>query len=91
MHINHELKNIISNCDGKFICVCGVWSHPVSREADVLSQAADVHFLLGLTDRTTRKVFIEYLLGRALLAGALLARVLLAGALMALAFSCWSQ
>ena len=38
----------------------------VSREANVLSWTADVHFHLGLTDRITRKVSVGYLLDRVL-------------------------
>ena len=59
MLVNHELMNIISYCDGMSICVCGVCNHLVSREANVLSRAADVRFRLGLTDRTvTGKVYV---------------------------------
>ena len=84
--------NTISDCDGMFICVCYMYSLPVSHEANVLSWAAALRSHSGSTDRNARKVSIEYLVGRALLAGvfALLvgdimagARAVLAGAKMA--------
>ena len=59
--------NIISYCDGKFICICGVCNPPVSHKANVLSRADAVHFHLGLTDRIAGKVSIGYLLGRDIL------------------------
>ena len=34
--INHELMNIVSYCDGKFICICGICNPPVSHGANAL-------------------------------------------------------
>ena len=58
MHINHELMNIVSYCCGEFLYVYVICNLLVSREVNVLSWAADVHFHLGLTDRISRKVSI---------------------------------
>ena len=57
---------LLSYCDGIFICVCGLCNPPVSREASVLSRAAAAHFRLRVTNIIAGKVFIGYLLGRAL-------------------------
>ena len=66
MLINHELMDIISYCSSGSIHVCCMCNPPVSREANVLIQAADVCFRLGLMEIITGKVSVGYLLGRVL-------------------------
>ena len=60
MLINYELMNIISYCDGMFICVCVVYNPLVSCEANVLSWADALRFRLGLMDRIAGQVSVGY-------------------------------
>ena len=70
MLINHELMNIISYCDGMFICIRCMCNLLVSLAACLLSQAADLRFHSGSTERIIGRVSVGYFVGRALLAGA---------------------
>ena len=93
MLINHELMNIISYCDGIFICIRCMCNLLVSLAACVLSRASAPRFCSGLTERIVEKVSVGCFVGTALLAGDIKAgaRALLAGAEMAGADSCQSR
>ena len=88
MIINHELMNIISYCDGIFICIRCMYNLLVSLAACVLSQAAALRFHSCSMKRIIRKVSVGYFVGRSLLAGVF---VLLEGDIMAGADSCQSR
>ena len=84
--------NIISYCDGMFICIRCMCNLVVSLAACWLSWAAGLCFRSGSTDKIVGKVPVGYFVGRALLAGAFAllvgdimvgARAVLAGAKMA--------
>ena len=92
--------NIISYCDGLFICIRCMYNLPVSREANVLSRVAALRFRSGLTDKNAGKVSVGNFAGGALLVGALAvlvggimagAQAVLAGVIMAGTLSCWSR
>ena len=82
MLINHEQMNIISYCDGIFICIRCMYNLLVSLAACLLSRAGAPRFRSGSTERIDGKVSVGYFVGTALLAGDIKAgaRALLAGA-----------